>query len=570
MGNKKNTDIRIVRGEDRFANSNNTDMQLKIDLKNSKKNYVEGDRTVLLNLEERFNDERQSSTKFRVSGKLTNITNNQITGFTQYEPFINNLYYVNQETIVEDNGIWKGYPQYDEFSFIRTSGITGHVPFETKKYDKYNWMVLLSYVYENDYRQILKYVHESDNGNITTNYSVSEGIPYLIKNTNFNGKNLITFYCGYNHNLNIGEWIEFDYEVNGNKYFQVYSIGDKSYGNENRIFSIFNLGYVSPHFNDDSHGTFKRVIDINNITETTSKYYVRKHKVLTDSKDVSLNYLGFENIPFPNKKKIEYADLTPNNVERVAIKDGTRTVSFSFNQDLDINGLRDNWGRPITELFVTIVNKGYMGWFNNPYGNNSAIQIGWEFNFLNNSISNWWNINNNINNTDNIPYNVLFANANTFYYNRDINKDHILKGDICEYNEYEMKENVLSKMVHKFSFNQNIFYTNDDINLPFGYTYQPHYSIKTKGISDYVETGEQTYEDLVPDYSFYSNYDLQWRWRDIYEYGYIDGEGEGTDFPFLNGAHYPFKQITFLQTPMYRNNNIFNNIVYPPISDGCE
>ena len=139
MSNQKNSDIRIVRGEDKFANSNNTDMQLKINLNNSKKNYVEGDRTVLLNLEERFNDERQDSTKFRVSGKITNITNNQITGFTEYEPFLNSLYYVNQETFVVDNGIWKGYPQYDEFSFIRLSGITGHIAFEPKNYDKYNY-----------------------------------------------------------------------------------------------------------------------------------------------------------------------------------------------------------------------------------------------------------------------------------------------------------------------------------------------------------------------------------------------------------------------------------------------
>ena len=132
-------------------------------------------------------------------------------------------------------------------------------------------------------------------------------------------------------------------------------------------------------------------------------------------------------------------------LKELQLKTEPETVSFSFNKDLDINNLRDNWGRPITELFVTIVNKGYMGWFNNPYGNYSAIQIGWESNIITNSITNWWNINNAVGNTDNIPYNTISINANTFYYNKDINKDHILKGDICEYNEYEMKEKVLSK-----------------------------------------------------------------------------------------------------------------------------
>lgn len=570
MSNQKNSDIRIVRGEDKFANSNNTDIQLKLGLNNTKKNQIEGDRTVLLNLNERFNDERQESTTFRVSGKITNITNNNITGYTNYEPFKNTLYYTNQEDFVINNSIWIGYPQYDEFSFIREKGIEGHVPFETKKYDKYNWMVTLSYCFDNDYNQSLRYIFEKEDGNLIINYLVSYGIPYYIKNTTFNGKNLITFYCGYNHNLNVGEWIELDNNINGNRYFQVYSLGDESFGNNNKIFSILNLKYNTTIFNDNVHGTLKRVIDINNIEETTSKYYIRKHKVLTNSEDATLNFAGFENINFQNKKRLDYSGLTPNNVERISVKDGTRTVSFSFKNDLNINGLRDNWGRPLTEIFVTIVNKGYMGWFNNPIQSNSGIDIGWEFNILNNDIDSvWWTVT-NPNNNDNIPYDSYPQNNLTFYYNRDINKDHELKGDLCEYNSYEMNENVLSKMIHKFSFNNNVFYVNEEPKLPFGYTYQPHYSIKTKGISDYVETADQTYEDLVPDYSFYSDNDKKWRWRDIYEYGFIDDRGNGTDFPFLNGCHYPFKEIIFLQKPMNQKNNLFNNIIYSPIIDDCE
>lgn len=571
MGNQKNTDIRIVRGEDRFANSNNTDMQLKIGLNNTEKNYIEGDRTVLLNLNERFNEERQNSSKFRISGKITNITNNSITGYTDYTPFRDILYYTNQEDIISNNSIWIGYPQYDEFSFIREKGIDGHIPFETKKYDKYNWMVHISYAFDNEYNQPLRYIFEKDDGNLIINYLVNRGIPYYIKNTTFNGKNLITFYCGYDHNLNEGEWIELDNTVNGNKYFQVYSLGDENYGNENKIFSILNLRYGNTSvFNDNSHGTLKRVIDINNIEETTSKYYVRKHKILTDDKDATLNFVGFENINFQNKKRFDYEGLTPNNVERISVKDGTRSVSFSFKNDLDINGLRDNWGRSITELFVTIVNKGRMGWFNNPLQTNSGIDIGWEFNVLNNYIDDvWWTVV-NPNNEDNIPYGVYQQNGLTFYYNREIDKDHELKGDVCEYNPYDMKENVLSKMIHKFSFNNDIFYVNDEPKLPFGYVYQPHHSIKIKGISDYVETAQQTFEDLIPDYSFYSDNDKKWRWRDIYDYGFIDNEGNGTDFPFLNGCHYPFKSIIFLQKPMKKNNRLFNNIVYPPIIDECE
>ena len=68
MGNKKSTEIRVVRGENRFAGASNTDMQINVDLQSQKKNIIEGDRSVLVNIEERFNNERQWSTKFRIAG----------------------------------------------------------------------------------------------------------------------------------------------------------------------------------------------------------------------------------------------------------------------------------------------------------------------------------------------------------------------------------------------------------------------------------------------------------------------------------------------------------------------
>ena len=76
MSNKKSSEIRIVRGEDRFAGASNTDIQIDVDLQSQNKNIIEGDRSVLLNIEERFNVERQRSTKFRIAGKITNVFDN--------------------------------------------------------------------------------------------------------------------------------------------------------------------------------------------------------------------------------------------------------------------------------------------------------------------------------------------------------------------------------------------------------------------------------------------------------------------------------------------------------------
>ena len=42
MTNKKSSEIRIVRGEDRFAGASNTDIQVNVDLQSQKKNIIEG------------------------------------------------------------------------------------------------------------------------------------------------------------------------------------------------------------------------------------------------------------------------------------------------------------------------------------------------------------------------------------------------------------------------------------------------------------------------------------------------------------------------------------------------
>ena len=566
MSNQKDDIIRIVKGSERFAGSPDTDLFIQVPIEQSEREYVEGDRTVIVSLEQQFDDERQISDIFRISGKITNVFNNTIEGQSNYIPFRNNLYYTNEIEAVT-GAPWKGYPQFNEFSFFRTQSIQGHVPFISKSASTYNWMTYVSYPYENDTTRQMSFTNPITN--TTNTFVVSEGVPYEIKNRNVNGKNLITFYCGTKHNLSVDQWVKLQFFVNGRDTFQVYSLGDESFGNEDKVFSIYDYGYNDSNFFDGSSGNLKKIIDINNSGETISRYYIRKHKVLTDLPNSQVARMGFENNPFPVKKKFEYSGLTPNNVERISIKDGNQTVSFSFDKDIRINPLIDNTGRPLTELFVTIVNRGYMGWFNNPMGNNTAIQIGWDFNLLPNKVDDWWRLD-NPNNRDTIPFSSYTINSRTFFYNDELKTGDVILGDMCEFNDYEQTETVLSKLHHKFSFNSSVFQTSTDIQLPGGYAYIPHHEIKIRQYSDYIELANSDEVESVPDYAYFSQFDGLWRWRDIYTYGYVDPDGNGVDYPFLNGSHYPFKQILFLQTPLISDYNLFNNIIFSPITDDCE
>jgi hypothetical protein len=217
-----------------------------------------------------------------------------------------------------------------------------------------------------------------------------------------------------------------------------------------------------------------------------------------------------------------------------------------------------------------------MGWFNPPTinanNNQTAIDIGWGFNFLENSVDTWWN-HFNTTNKDNIPLNSYEqpqGSSQYFYYNDFLSNDDIIKGDFCEYNFIEQQEYVLSPMYHKYSFNYSYFLDNSPVNLPSGYSYEPHTPIPIRVFSDYVEFGSSTNTDNIPTYAWFSQYEQTFFWRDIYSYGFIDSEGLGVDYPFVNGAHYPFKEVLFLQKPIQRNAEIETTIINDPLVDDCE
>ena len=98
---------------------------------------------------------------------------------------------------------------------------------------------------------------------------------------------------------------------------------------------------------------------------------------------------------------------------------------------------------------------------------------------------------------------------------------------------------------------------------------------KPKFKLDYIETGDVGQVQDVPTYAFYSNTDQQFRWRDLYTYGFFDQLGRGVDYPFFNKSHYPYKNTIFRLTPDDKGFNI-NDIIQgtdvpvKPLVDGCE
>jgi hypothetical protein len=581
---RKENEIRIVLGNKRYAGSSNKPLSVPINLYNEKRDIIENERSNVLSLRDVFDQERNESSKFRISGKITNIFDNSLSGKTNYGPFKNSLFYVGPQDSLNDS-IWKGYPQFDEFTFIRQTGVDGHVKLVNKSATTYNWGVYTSYAFSSTTAQTMSYYDQNFNVS-NSGFNVSEGIPYVMKLGEFNGRKIVLFYCATNHNLNAGDYVYLSNSINGRNSFLVYNFGDGTTGTEKKVFSILNLFFNSSEAFDGNFGNFKRITNINNSGETMSKYYVRLHKILSTTKDTFLVKNGFENNPFPIRKKLEYSALTPNNVQRISTKDNTQTFAFTINKDINVENLIDNNRKPLTELFITIINKGYMGWFNKPGGNtNKALDIGWEFNFSTDDVETWWDHTSTVN-KDDIFVDSYVVNNNTFYYNKELKEGDVIKGDFCEYNEIEQKEYVLSPIYHKYSFNKDYFDAyisnigvqnqtplnqSNVTQYPAGYTYKPHYAIKIRDFSPYIEEAPNETVYQIPSYAFYSQNDERFYWRDIYNYGFIDSEGNGVNTPFTNGYHYTYKDILFLQYPIIRNTGlIVTDIITQPTSDNCE
>jgi hypothetical protein len=469
------------------------------------------------------------------------------------------------------NNIWKGFPQYYEYDFFRDNVLPNHFDYVSKSAYTYNWTYYLSYAYDNDVTKPLSY---SINGTIFSG-TPEDGLPFEISNGSVNGNKVITFTCPVPHGLSVGESVLLSFPYKKTYTFEVFSLGNDSYDSQAYVFNIYDVGYTGFTFYNTRKGFFKRVINPENPKETTSKYYVKKHKILTNLEDTIITKTAFENNAFPEKMKYEFSSLTPNLVSRVSQRNNSTSYTASYSKDIDLGNLLDNQKRPITEIFFTIINKGYSGYFNYPnFG--IGLKQGWVLNLT--STTNYWWDDSNVDANTAIPtnsYTKTIGNTGyTFYYNENLKEGDIMDGDFCEWNDYTQTERIISPYIHKLKFNQNIFTTQGVPNTNAdGYYYSPYHKMTIRNFANVIETGSVSNVDQVPRWAYFSEYDQEFRWRDLYTYGYVDETGRGVDYPFLNKAHYPFENITFRLIPEGTNINDVTagvDVPYKPIVDDCE
>jgi hypothetical protein len=573
----------------RYKKAEEEDLTLQVNLESSESLMRLGDRDIVLDLEKLFNKERQDSIDYKIYGKMKMVFRNMYSGDTPYDYLSENLYLAGDGT----NGLdganrFTGFLPYDEFAFLRrdlrrqvntpTSGTTvgfnsdlnfvgptGHTTISTMMAPYHNWNLYLSYVYTGVTGYSMTYTLSGatkTQGNNIINFNAGDGIPFRVSYTVGNYYELTS---PVEHGMKQGEYITlsgvtFTGEVSGRTY-QIDSVGNEFYNSEKYVINLskssFNSG-ITIGTDNKILFTGKRVLDISNISNTTSQYYVHKHKTLTDVNDYIMDNIGFESPIFENEKKIIFENSAGIN-DILVERNRPESVLFDFKEPFQLTSdLKNNLGYTPTEIYVTTIFRNGNGYFNYP------PKVGHKFNFHNSWIDNHFS--GTTSNESTMGNGTTFTRDSiTFTSGNTLSKGTVLTGAFVEYNPKELKERIICEAFQKITNPTTIFdygqtgnvngFSGSTINNPFGLYYQPHHRIKLRQLSPYIENSDTKDVYNIPENKIYDSQEKLWRYRDLYDHGYVDVDGNGTDFPFINGQHYVKMDINFY----LRNERYYTN-----------
>ena len=577
---------RIILPPKKFFGSPDEDLNVRLGLDGSQNLLREGDRTIILDNSVLFAKERNESQKYKIHGKLKMVFRNMYSGETSYDTLRERLYLVGDGTAAPpgyNGSFFVGFLPYDEFAFLRrdvyrevnlitggtsnlsfytpttgaTTGANPHQSISSVEAPYHNWNLYLSYVYSGDTQFPIKYTLS---GNTVYSFVSGDGIPFRVTD---NGSTY-TLTCPVEHGMLDGEFITISGGTLNNsvpvsgRTLPIISIGDSYYRSEKFVLEI-NKSEMPSGTTLSTVVLGKRCINKNDITGTTSTYYVHKHKTLTGEKDYILDKVGFESPIWENERKLLLENSVGTN-DYLVERNRMESLIYNFKNTFTLTGLTNNLGYLPTEVYVTVVLINANGYFDYP------PKTGFKFNFHNSWIDKHFDGTTSIESTIPTTGFSRTVGATTFNFTggTELPLNTILTGAFIEYNKSELKERVISESFHKFSNPTTIFnYNQEDTNYYSGATstnktglyYQPHYRVKLRQLSPYIETSDTNEVYGLPQNAKYFEDENLWKWHDLYDHGFIDSDGFGTDFPFMNNIHYVKNDIDFY----LRNEKLYTN-----------
>lgn len=538
--------IRHILGEYKTRESVNKDAYYKIQINNNERLLPPGEINRVLDIGVQFNKERQECPFYRIQGKINMLVSNvlfNVTGNNSWQTFstrlfTNNTFDSDKPDLTYEEAItkhlkeidgWYGYfdpdisqarfcnffdmePKRERFSLIPDK--TNPAPNSSVK----NWELTITYPYSADTK------HPFINGGIL-----------LVQKEDVivGGRKMTALSVPVFHNLSEGDIVRITGTTRDDDYV-VKRVGLDN-GDLKRNYFCIDIDPTAINI-----GANSRMIKISN--NVLCQYYFRKFKKIKTRTTPVIETDDYEVF------KLAFSE----NIYEDAIE------QFVFNEDIDVSDLTDNLGRPLSELYLTIIKTDSNGIF-------SRVSSGIESPFLT-----FLNTGNNNAYLKNIPviqkiHNVSSAPSQTFTpLELDVKiTDNDYYGDIVEYNLINVEEVILSDVHYRFSTVNRETSTNTTVsipstvvggnqtNLPYtinaprpeGYYYKSHHLIRIRDYSNYVEEGDE-FTVNRPEYSVNLG-DGRYLWRDLMEIGTNDVKEKYVNYPFINGCHYMYNNYCF-------------------------
>ncbi len=544
----------------------NNDTYLKINVENSQRLLPTNEIYKIVNIADRFNVERQRCKSYRIIGTMNTTMSNPL--FNLSEPLYSNKYTwswlnstidfldtsypkdgLNDETdltynasiknnLKEKDGWFGVYdpditkaglcnyidmePKRQRFSFLPDSK-----PFGTSATPVKNWELTITYPASSNK------THNMINGGIL----ITNSVP-----ANVSTRNMTAIGLSCRHNLNVGDVVRIVGTTGYDGDHVVVRTGLDNGDLKDYYFVIDkpSTGVLSPN------SRIKKIV--NNIE---CEYYFRmfrkiKTKIapIIENDDYEAYRVGFSENFFNDS-----------------------IIQFVFNEDIDVTDLVDNLGRPLSQLYLTIVKTDS----NNLFSKVAAgIETPYDSKLINSNLPSLAYLRN-------IPTIHRIHNGTTGIFPthnaletdvliNNINNNNEFYGDLVEYNVNTLNETVLADVAHRFNTNNRETSNNmldyvTQVGKPTsppvppttkridlgprheGYYYQPHHLIKIREFSSYIEVGDQfTYG--IPSYAVDLG-DTRIVWRDLLDIGYNESDVKPLDYPFLNNSHYMYNNYCF-------------------------
>lgn len=414
------------------------------------------------------------------------------------------------------------YPDRTLFSFNPKYNPYRHRP-------EYNWDLFLTFPYENDYKNTL----------------ISGGLLIKSIELTFNsvGRRIILFSTYIKHNLSIGT--AFNLYINENKVenILVNSLGNVKKEDEEHYFYTTQTDIIgkilgnNEEIDDDTDND-----DINEQIKTTgstfrlkhivngyeSEYYIRKFKKLPN-----LNKIVNEEDKLTLDKSYcvnefgEWIKGKPNDFDKEQYKLAFSSTIYNDNNTqvtwtdgINIDNILDNRGRPLTEIYLTVMkrNKGYDEWYNQRNVKSKEIEyshcfgnVSWGFDLLSakgekeidlqkrlHDVKLIHNVNEDIVNNDEFNGDIVEYNVTTC-------NETILEDCYFRFNTY-LRENTVDYYTYQYDEIVSDDYDKEDFKVetiplsnknylvhPEGYYYKAHYRILLK---EFGEIHQESHFDL--------------------------------------------------------------------------